>query len=81
MNEFARAARDDPDWDALYQAYSEAYSGNLDLSGIPVNPVVAENRGSPWSLPGQPDTAARSDARLQQLATTVTDECRKATVD
>lgn len=80
LNEFARAARDDPTWDALYRAYSEAFSGDLDLSGIPASPVVTHDGGSPWSAWRLNDASARTEARWQQLAKTVTDECRKATV-
>ncbi len=78
LDEFARAARDDSKWDPLYKAYSEALSGNLDLSGIPAPSAAQDAEGSPWSL-GNVDN--RASQRLQQLAQIVADECRKTLIN
>lgn len=78
LDEFARAARDDSKWDPLYKAYSEALSGNLDLSSIPASSAAQDARGSPWSLSNVDNRASQ---RFQQLAQIVADECRKALIN
>lgn len=78
LDEFARAARDNSKWDPLYKAYSEALSGNLDLSRIATPSPAQDARGSPWSLGNVDDRASQ---RLQQLAQIVADECRKALIN
>jgi hypothetical protein len=78
LDEFARAARDDSKWDSLYKAFSEALSGNLDLSRIPAPSAAQDAGGSPWSLSNVDNRASQ---RLQQLAQIVADECRKALIN
>lgn len=78
LDEFARAARDDSKWHSLYKAYSEAFSGNLDLSGIPAPSAAQDAGGSPWSIS---NVDKRASQRLHQLAQIVLDECRKASIN